>query len=252
MDGSLPVGGSARVAGSCDWRPVPLVGHDGTVNEQSLDRVNAFLAEAARRTAVGEVMTVTPAEIGRELGFPDALSTARAVRALIARKRLEPALGSYRLLDARPVDAQEKESLGRPARTPRRPRATAEPAADATHYSDFGRAVVDRLVDLGREAAEMRAGLRSAREEARSSRQARDDAEGRAKALAEKVRELEARAEMAESNLRTMLATVRAKNAEDPARDAEVSDSEMEAILGVLKGDDAPKGSPETSEPGAD
>ena len=43
---------------------------------------------------------------------------------------------------------------------------------------------------------------------------------------------------MAESNLRTMLATVRAKNADDPARDAKVSDSEMEAILGVLKGDD--------------
>jgi hypothetical protein len=35
-----------------------------------------------------------------------------------------------------------------------------------------------------------------------------------------------------------MLATVRAKNADDPARDAKVSDSEMEAILGVLKGDD--------------
>jgi hypothetical protein len=222
------------------------------VNEQSLDRVNAFLAAAGRRTAVGEVMTVTPAEIGRELGFPDALSTARAVRALIARRRLEPALGSYRLLDDRPVDAEEKESLGRPARTPRRPRATAEPAAGPTHYSDFGRAVVDRLVDLGREAAELRAGLRSAREEARSSRQARDEAEGRAKALAEKVRELEARAEMAESNLRTMLATVRAKNTEDPARDAEVSDSEMEAILGVLKGDDAAgAGTPGSSEAGS-
>jgi chromosome segregation ATPase len=98
--------------------------------------------------------------------------------------------------------------------------------------------VVDRLVEVGREAAEMRAALRSAREEAREARQDRDEAESRARALSEKVRELEARAEMAESNLRTMLATVRAKNAEDPARDARVSDSEMEAILGVLKGDD--------------
>lgn len=222
------------------------------VNEQSLDRVNAFLAEAARRTQAGEVMSVTPAEIGRELGFPDALSTARAVRALIARRRLEPALGSYRLLDATPVDAGERESVSRPARAPRRARATAtaEPASGGVNYSDFGRAVVDRLVELGREAAEMRAGLRAAREETRSSRQARDEAEGRARVLAEKVRELEARAEMAESNLRTMLATVRAKNAEDPARDAKVSDSEMEAILGVLKGDDTPgTGSPETSEP---
>jgi hypothetical protein len=210
------------------------------VNEQSLDRVNAFLAAAVQRTPVGEIMTVTPAEIGRELGFPDALSTARAVRALIARKRLEPAMGSYRVLDGTPVDASEKESLGRRPRTVRQPRTTtlsrSEPGS--ARYSDFGRAVVDRLVEVGREAAEMRAALRTAREEARDARQGRDEAESRARALAEKVRELEARAEMAEANLRTMLATVRAKNADDPARDAKVSDSEMEAILGVLKGDD--------------
>src|SRR5512134_719144 len=210
------------------------------MNEQSLDRVNAFLAAAAQRTPTGEVMAVTPAEIGRELGFPDALSTARAVRALIARRRLEPAQGSYRLLDSRPVEAGEKESLGRRPRSARQPRASATRRSEpgAARYSDFGRAVVDRLVEVGREAAEMRAALRSAREEAREARQGRDEAESRARALSEKVRELEARAEMAESNLRTMLATVRAKNAEDPARDARVSDSEMEAILGVLKGDD--------------
>ena len=211
------------------------------VNEQSLDRVNAFLAAAARRTPVGDVMSVTPAEIGRELGFPDALSTARAVRALIARRRLEPAQGSYRLLDAKPVDAAEKESIGRRPRTARQPRPASAPRAasgSSARYSDFGRAVVDRLVDVGREAAEMRAALRTAREEARESRQARDEAEGRARTLAEKVRELEARAEMAESNLRTLLATARAKNADDPTRDAKVSDTEMEAILGVLKGDD--------------
>lgn len=211
------------------------------MNEQSLDRVNAFLAAVAERTAVGEVMSVTPAEIGRELGFPDALSTARAVRALIARKRLEPAQGSYRVLDTRPVDAAEKESVGRRPRSARTARASApRPEAGAARYSDFGRAVVDRLVEVGREAAEMRAALRSAREEAREARQSRDEAESRARALGEKVRELEARAEMAEANLRTMLATVRAKNADDPTRDAKVSDTEMEAILGVLKGDEAP------------
>jgi hypothetical protein len=224
------------------------------VNEQSLDRVNAFLAAAAERTAVGDVMRVTPAEIGRELGFPDALSTARAVRALIARKRLEPAQGSYRLLDARPVDPGEKESIGRRPRAPRAPRAdaTARRESGATRYSDFGRAVVDRLIDVGREAAEMRAALRTAREEARGARQARDEAEARARTLAEKVRELEARAEMAESNLRTMLATVRARSAEGPGRDARVSDTEMEAILGVLKGDDAAGEAPtEPTEPGA-
>lgn len=207
------------------------------MNEQSLQRVNAFLAAASQRTEVGEVLDVTPAEIGRELGFPDALSTARAVRALIARKRLEPAQGSYRLLDARPVDASEKEAVGR---KPRKMRATPAARRSASGrapsggaaYSDFGRAMVDRLVELGREVAELRTHLRTAREESRGARQDRDEAEARARTLAEKSRELEARAEMAESNLRTLLATVRTK---ETPRDAPVSDSEMEAILGVLK-----------------
>jgi hypothetical protein len=210
------------------------------MNEQSLERVNSFLAAAAARTDVGAVLDVTPAEIGRELGFPDALSTARAVRALIARKRLEAAMGSYRLLDARPVEPDEKEAVGRRPRKAGRARAAVGPgrrSGDSAAYSDFGRAAVDRLVELGREAAELRAALRTAREEARGSRQARDEAEARARSLTDKVRDLEARAEMAESNLRTLLATVRSKNV---ARDAPVSDSEMEAILGVLKGGEEP------------
>ncbi len=226
------------------------------MNEQSLDRVNAFLAAAAQRTPVGEVMKVTPAEIGRDLGFPDALSTARAVRALIGRKRLEPAQGSYRLLDTRPVGAGEKEAIGRRPRKPRQPPAigSATGDANAARYSDFGRALVDRVVDLGREVAEMRAALRAAREDAREARQARHDSEDRARALSEKVRELEARAEMAESNLRTLLATARANSTDDHARDARVSDTEMEAILGVLKGDetaDADTQAPTTPAPDA-
>jgi len=43
------------------------------VNEQSLERVNAFLAAVAERTQVGELLASTPAELGRELGFPDPL-----------------------------------------------------------------------------------------------------------------------------------------------------------------------------------
>jgi hypothetical protein len=234
---------SDEVVGKGDWSRDAISGMIAVVNEQSLDRVNAFLGAAAERTQVGDVMSVTPAEIGRELGFPDALSTARAVRALIARKRLEPSHGSYRLLSAERVDASEKESIGRRPRKARQPRTTdasiAKAASGSARYSDFGRAVVDRLVDLGREAAEMRVALRSAREETSASRQAREDAEGRARALTEKVREFEARAEMAESNLRTLLATVRASNTEGSSRDARVSDNEMEAILGVLRGSDA-------------
>ena len=97
------------------------------MNEESLERANAFLAAVAVRTQVGHVLDVTPAEIGRDIGLPDALSAARAVRALIARRRLEPAQGSYRLLDARPVQPGEKETVERP-RARRGPKAPATEA----------------------------------------------------------------------------------------------------------------------------
>lgn len=208
------------------------------MNEESLQRANAFLAAVAARVDVGEVLHETPAEIGRELGHPDPLSTARAVRALIARRRLEPANGSYRLLDARPVDPQEREALGRRPRAVDRPRrrpGRPGPDAAATSYSDLGRAVAERLIDLGRENAEMRAELRQAREELRDARAARDEADRRARSLAERTKELEARAEMAEANLRTLLASARGR---DVGPDAPVGDAEMAAILGVLKGDE--------------
>jgi len=207
------------------------------MNDESLQRANAFLAAVSERVAVGEVLTDTPAEIGRALGMPDALSTARAVRALIARRRLEPANGSYRLLDAKPVESGEKESIGR---RPRRARGSARPrgdraAAAPSGYSDLGRAVVDKLVDLGRENAQLRAEARTLREEAREARVRADDAERRARGASEKSRELEGRAEMAESNLRALLASARGSNAR---QDAPVGDAEMAAILGVLKGDE--------------
>jgi hypothetical protein len=209
------------------------------MNEESLQRANAFLAAVASRVEVGEVLHETPAEIGRELGHPDPLSTARAVRALIARRRLEPANGSYRLLDARPVEPQEREALGRRPRATGRPRgrpgrpSETEPAAAA--YSDLGRAVAEKLIDLGRENAEMRTELRQAREEVREARADRDEAERRARSLTERSKELEARAEMAEGNLRALLASARGR---DVRPDAPVGDVEMAAILGVLKGDE--------------
>jgi hypothetical protein len=207
------------------------------MNDESLQRANAFLAAVSERVAVGEILTDTPAEIGRALGMPDALSTARAVRALIARRRLEPANGSYRLLDARPVESGEKESIGR---RPRRARGAARPrggraASTASGYSDLGRAVVEKLVDLGRENAQLRAEARTLREEARDARARADDAERRARGSSEKARELEGRAEMAESNLRALLASARGSNARP---DAPVGDAEMAAILGVLKGEE--------------
>jgi len=210
------------------------------VNEESLQRANAFLAAVATRTQVGAVLEVTPAEVGREIGLPDPLSAARAVRALIARRRLEPAQGSYRLVDGRPVDPDEKETVERPPRRPRRGRSDGagevpvEPGRPT--YSALGHEVVEKLIDLGREVATLRANMRSAREEARASREARIEAEQRADHLTARVRDLEARAEMAESNLRALLAT--AKGAGRETRDAPMGDSEMAAILGVLKGGD--------------
>ena len=206
------------------------------MNDQSLQRANAFLAAVAARVVIGEILQETPAEIGRDLDLPDPLSTARAVRALIARRRLEPANGSYRLLDARPLEPGERESIGR---RPRRAAvATAGVAAgagpDAAMYSDLGRAVADKLVELGRENAEVRAELRQLREEAREARAGRDEAERRARSLTERSGELEQRVEMAEANLRSILTAARTSSGATKP-DAPVGDAEMAAILGVLR-----------------
>lgn len=205
------------------------------MNQESLDRANAFLAAVAARVKPGEVLTVSPAEIGKEMGLPQPLAAARAIRALLARRRLESVDGKYRLLDARPVQPGERESI------PRQPRRRKEPGTRGRGrsaqpgrptYSEVGHEAIERLIELGREAATLRASLRAAREEAREAREAKDEAERRSQALASRVRDLEARAEMAESNLRTLLAAARGTG-----REGAVGDSDMEAILGVLKGE---------------
>lgn len=213
------------------------------MNEESLQRANAFLAAVAETTSSGELLTVPPADIGKRIGLPDALSAARAVRALLARKRLEVADGTYRLIDARPVDPGEPEAI------PRRPRQRKAKAAPAPRgraaeggrltYGEVGRAAIDRLVDLGREAGTLRGTLRTLREEAREAREAKDEAERRAQGLSARVKDLEGKLEMAESNLRTILAAARGTQ-----RAESVGDAEMDAILSVLKG-----GGPAPSEP---
>jgi hypothetical protein len=211
------------------------------MNQESLERANAFLAAVAQRTQPGEMLSVTPAEIGREMGLPEPLAAARAVRALLARRRLEVVDGGYRLVDPKPIDPDEREQIARP----RRPRPKPAPRPDRGEpsgrptYSEFGREAIERLIELGREVASLRANLRGAREEARGAREARDDAERRATSLRTRVHDLEARAEMAEANLRTLLAAARGAG-----KDAPVGDSEMEAILGVLKGGPQDGGGP--------
>jgi hypothetical protein len=210
--------------------------HHNGVNQESLERANAFLAEVARRAGAGELIDLSPAELGREIGIEEPLAAARAIRALLARRRLEAVDGRYRLVDPRPIEPGEREQVPRPRRPraerARKPGRPEEPAGSKrTAYSDIGREAVERLVELGREVGSLRGMLRTAREEAREAQAARDDAERRAAALSSRVKELEARAEMAESNLRTLLAA-----AKGAGRDAPVGDTEMEAILGVLKG----------------
>jgi hypothetical protein len=222
------------------------------VNQESLDRANAFLAAFAAKAEglfqkmgglaafaakaePGELVEVSPAELGREIGVPEPLAAARAVRALLARKRLEAVDGRYRVLDARPVEPGEREQVARPRRTGTRRAAKAKPSSGGqgrATYSEIGREVVERTIELGREVGTLRGQLRTAREEAREAREARDESQRRAGQLAARVKELEGRAEMAEANLRTILAAARGT-----ARDAPVGDTEMEAILGVLKGE---------------
>ncbi len=204
------------------------------MNEESLERANAFLAAVAARIQPGELLEATPTQLGRDIGVEEPLAAARAVRALLARRRLETEGGRYRLLDASPIRPGEKEQVARPRRAKAKPRRAPrrEPSSGPPTYSQVGREAIDRLVELGKEVASLRAGLRTARDEAREAREGREEAERRARALGEKVRELEGRAEMAESNLRTLLAA-----AKGAGRD-QVGNTEMEAILGVLKGDE--------------
>jgi hypothetical protein len=205
------------------------------MNDESLRRANAFLAAVAESTSVGEVLTVSPADVGKRIELPDALSAARAVRALLARKRLEISDGTYRLIDARPVEPGEPEAIPRRPRQ-RKVKEKREQARERSSepgrltYGEVGRAAIDRLVDLGREAGTLRGNLRMLREEAREAREAKDEAERRAHGLAARVKDLEGKLEMAESNLRTILAAARGTQ-----RAETVGDAEMDAILSVLK-----------------
>jgi len=206
------------------------------VNDESLRRANAFLQAVAEQIPVGEPLPLSPAEIGRKVGLPDPLSAARAVRALLARKRLEVSAGTYRLVDSRPVDPGEPEAV---PRVPRKRRANArgrrsrgaEPGR--TTYSEVGRVAVDKLMDLSRDVGALRGSLRTLRDETRQAKDAKDEVERRAQALGARVRDLEAKLEMAEANLRTILDAARGTT----GRTDTVGDAEMDAILAVLKGD---------------
>lgn len=90
--------------------------------------------------------------------------------------------------------------------------------------------MVERVIELGREAGEALAGAEHLRREAKENRAARIEAEQRASKLFERVKELETKLDMAEANLRTVLAAARGRGAT-----AGPTDNEMEALLRILK-----------------
>jgi hypothetical protein len=205
------------------------------VNEQSLQAANAFLRVASTSTTPGEFLEKPPADIGKEAGLPNPLAVARAVRALAARRRLEVEDGRYRLLDDRPLDPGEPESVPRAPRRRKARRKGAGRGETATGdrrptYADLGRAVVERFIEMGRETAEATASSEHLRREAKENRATRIDAEQRASRLFDRVKELETKLEMAEANLRTVLAAARGRGAT-----AAPTDNEMEALLRILK-----------------
>ena len=167
-------------------------------------------------------------------GLPNPLAVARAVRALAARRRLEMVEGKYRLLDGKPLEPGEPESVPRtpaeaqdgPQARPRRPRRARRIGDRRPTYADLGRALVDRLIELGRETGEALGLAENLRREAKENRAARIEAEQRASRLFERVKELEHKLEMAEANLRTVLAAARGRGAT-----AAPPDNEMEAVL---------------------
>jgi len=110
--------------------------------------------------------------------------------------------------------------------------------------------VLERVIELGRETAEAVASTEHLRREVKENKAARIEAEQRASRLFDRVKELETKLDMAEVNLRTVLAAARGRGAT-----AGPADSEMEAVLRILKtptggsaatgGDGAPEGAPE-------
>ena len=206
------------------------------MNEQSLQAANAFLNVASATTQAGEFLDRSPAEIGREAGLANPLAVARAIRALAARRRLQAEDGRYRLLDPRPLDPGEPESVPRAPRKRKVGRKRAGARSEVPEgerkptFADLGRAIIDRVIDLGREAGEAVASADNLRREAKENKAARIEADQRANRLFERVKELEAKLEMAEGNLRTVLAAARGRGAT-----VAPTNNEMEALLRILK-----------------
>jgi hypothetical protein len=204
------------------------------VNEQSLRESNALLSAAGARAGVGDLIPVSPAELASASGITDRLSVARAMRALMARGRVAQEGERYRLLDSRPLERGEPGTVRRPARSRRRP--PAEPdGEERPTYEGLGRSVIERLIELSAEVAELRSALDRARTEADAARReavevTRRAAEDRrrAESLEDEANALKRRLEMTETNLRTVVAAAKSRPA------SPLEDADAQAILDVL------------------
>ena len=174
---------------------------------------------------------------GGGAGYPSGRSDRTCPRtgrvcegALLARRRLAADGSGYRLLDARPLEPEEPESVARPPRRkPSGGSSSARGGRPAPTYADVGHVAIERLIELGREVATLRAGARSTKSEAREARLSKEDAERRAQTLAARVQDLEAKLEMAEQNMRALLAA--AKGREEQIAPG----SEMDARLSLAR-----------------
>jgi hypothetical protein len=205
------------------------------MNVQSLRESNAILAAAAARWQPGQRIEATPAELAEEAGLDSRLGAARAIRALISRGRIEQDGRGYRLLDARPLAEGEPTSVHRPVRRRKRGRPrTGEEDALPT-YEQVGKVVIERLIELSAEAAEMRAALERARAEAEAARReavevnrAAAEDRRRSQSLEDEVSALRRRLEMTEGNLRSLVQAARQRPA------APLEDTDAKAILDIL------------------
>jgi uncharacterized membrane protein YccC len=216
------------------------------VNERSLAESNALLEAATKRTEPGGLIEATPAELAVEAGIDNRLSIARAVRALLSRGRIAQEGTRYRLLEGRPLEPGEPASVRRPIRR-RRKEGDGQVAAGAREpegpptYDELGRTLIDRLIELNAENAELRSALERARNEAEAARReavevARAAAADRRRAdgREDEVAALRRRLEMTESNLRTVIEAARNRPA------SPLEDTDAQAILDILSSKGAP------------
>lgn len=203
----------------------------GFMKEETLAKVNAFLAELAKEAGPDGSISKSPAVVASLVGLNSGLETARAMRALLARKRVVGGdNGGYRVVSTEPIVPGEPLAIvpQRKKRSrPERDAAAPGPMAGVPTYEDIGRAVVDRLASLSREVAELRAG-RGTEERARM-----EAAERRAAAAELRAKEAQVKLEMAESNLREVLRA--ASLARSSGSPTPIDDPEAAAVLRFLQ-----------------